>query len=348
MEKYTLTKLPDSVTHVFIDSDSIAYKGACVVEKAKYKYVNKLTAEESEPFDNAKDAARWLADQRILVEELGLTFDEDEWERQTWKEAKSEKEAIMATQQVLQEWLKVVGKERTWVGYLTEKGVHKHKDIKGLEHQYQGNRKDAVTPTHLVACREYLLSRPEFKLILDGFEADSIVIAKAEKMGKKAALMSIDKDLRQAEGTYCIDMTYEKSPLIFIADNNVGEIWDCPIKSTPKAKKTVGVGFKFLCYQAVAGDNADNYFGLKGVGKVTIMKALEGKTTYKECLDAIYELYAKKESYTYVSWDGQTITRTPLELMQQHFFLAYQERNKKDDFTFDKYGWTPNVNSTNS
>ena len=80
MEKYTLTKLPDSVTHVFIDSDSIAYKGACVVEKAKYKYVNKLTAEESEPFDNAKDAARWLADQRILVEELGLTFDEDEWE----------------------------------------------------------------------------------------------------------------------------------------------------------------------------------------------------------------------------------------------------------------------------
>ncbi len=36
MEKYTLTKLPDSVTHVFIDSDSIAYKGACVVEKAKY------------------------------------------------------------------------------------------------------------------------------------------------------------------------------------------------------------------------------------------------------------------------------------------------------------------------
>lgn len=57
--------------------------------------------------------------------------------------------------------------------------------------------------------------------------------------------MSIDKDLRQAEGTYCIDMTYEKSPLIFIADNNVGDIWDCPIKSKPKAAKTVGVGFKF-------------------------------------------------------------------------------------------------------
>ena len=103
-----------------------------------------------------------------------------------------------------------------------------------------------------------------------------------------------------------------------------------------------------MCYQAVAGDNADNYFGLKGAGKVAVMNALEGKETYKECLDAIYELYAKKDSYTYVSWDGQTITRTPLELMQQHFFLAYQERNKKDDFTFDKYGWTPNVNPTNS
>lgn len=348
MNQYTLTKLPESVTHVFIDADSIAYKGACVVEKAKYKYVNKLTAEESDDFDSAKLSSQWLADQKVLTEELGLDFDEDEWERQTWKEAKSEKEAIMATQQVLQEWLKVVGKERQWMGYLTEKGVHKHKDIKGLEHQYQGNRKDAVTPTHLVACREYLLSRPEFKLLLNGFEADSIVIAKAEKLGKKAALMSIDKDLRQAEGTYCIDMTYEKSPLIFIADDNVGEIWDCPIKSSSKSKKTVGVGFKFLCYQAVAGDVADNYFGLKGVGKVAVMKALEGKTTYKECLDAIYGLYAKKDSYTYVSWDGQTITRTPLELMKQHFFLAYQERNKKDDFTFEKYGWTPNVNSADS
>ncbi|WBF81402.1 hypothetical protein HNDCFFNB_00105 [Citrobacter phage BSwM KMM2] len=165
MEQYTLTKLPESVTHVFIDSDSIAYKGACVVEKAKYKYVNKITAEESDAFDSAKLAAQWLSDQRVLTEELGLDFDEDEWERQTWKEAKSEAEAIMATQQVLQEWLKVVGKERKWMGYLTEKGVHKHKDIKGLEHQYQGNRKEAVTPTHLVACREYLLSRPEFKLL---------------------------------------------------------------------------------------------------------------------------------------------------------------------------------------
>lgn len=346
MEKYTLKELPDEVTHVYIDSDSIAYKGACSVEKAHYKFVNKLTCEETQDFESAKDAKKWLEDQKFLAEELGLEFDQDEWERQSWKESRSEEEAIMATKQTLQEWLKLIKKGVKWEGHLTEKGVHKNKDKEGLEHRYQGDREGVVVPKHLMACRKWLLDKPEFHLLKGGFEADAIVIAKAEKKGKKGALMSLDKDLRQAEGTYCIDMAYPvKAPLIFIAETgDVGDIWYCPIKSKGKVKKVVGVGFKFLCYQAVAGDNADNYFGLKGAGDVAVLKALEGKTTYKECLDAIYELYAKKDKYEYISWDGQHITRTPLEMMHQHFDLAYQERSPKDAFSFDKYDWSPSLN----
>lgn len=345
IEKYTLSKLPDEVKHIYIDSDSIAYIGACSVEKTRYKFINKITCEETEHFPDAKTAKKWIEDQTFLAEALCLDFDKDEWERQSWKESKDEAEAIMATKQTLQEWLKLVRKDQTWKGFLTEKGTLKNKDKKGLEDRYQGNREGVVSPKHLIACREWLLAKPEFSLIKGGFEADSIVIAMAERKGKKAALMSIDKDLRQAEGTYCVDMTYDiKKPMIFIADNNVGDVWYCPVKSKGKSKKITGVGFKFLCYQAVAGDTADTYYGLKGVGAVAVMKALEGKETYKDCLDAIYNLYAKKEEYKYISWDGVEQVRTPLELMWQHFDLAYQERSYTDEFSFDKYDWRPTLN----
>lgn len=344
MSKFVVAKLPKSVKKVFIDADSIAYMGAFVVEKTQYKFLNINSGEESPNFDSAKEAATWLANQREIEEILGLEFDDSEWQRLSWKEPKSVGAAIQATKQVLKQWLSNIG-DREYQGFLTERGTKKHKDIEGLEHRYQGNRGDALPPTHLDACRDYLLNLPEFSLLKGGFEADSIVIAKAEKLGEKAALMSIDKDLRQAEGTYCIDMTYEDKPLIFFTPKgNVGDIWNCPIKSNAKTKKTVGVGFKFLCYQAVAGDVADNYFGLKGAGQAAVIKALEGKTTYKECLDAIYEMYEKKGDVEYVAWDGSTQRRTPLELMEQHFWLAYQERNKKDDFTFKKYNWEPHMN----
>lgn len=344
MSNYVVNKLPESVTHVFIDADSIAYMGAFVVEKTQYNFLNIRTGEESPNFDSAKEAATWLVNQKELDDALGLEFVHEDWQRMSWKDPKSVGAAIQATKQVLKQWLSHIG-DRTYQGFLTERGTHKHKDIEGLEHRYQGNRGDAVAPVHLDACRKYLLNLPEFSLLKGGFEADSIVIAKAEKLGEKAALMSIDKDLRQAEGCYCIDMTYGEKPLIFFTPKgDVGDIWYCPIKSNTKTKKTVGVGFKFLCYQAVAGDVADNYFGLKGVGVAAVMKALEGKATYKECLDAIYELYAKKGDVEYTSWDGTLQKRTPLELMEQHFWLAYQERNKKDDFTFKKYKWEPRMN----
>ena len=340
---YVVPKVPSSVKLLYIDSDPIAYHGACGVEKTTYNFVNKLSGDETQMFPDARTAKHWLKDQCEVAEILGTSFDPDEWERMSHKEVRSEGEAIKATKSTLNSWLKYA-KGIPFKGYLTERGVTKTKDVEGLEDRYQGKR-GTIVPVHLEACRDYLLSCPEFHLLKGGFEADAACISGAEKRGKKGMLLSIDKDLRQAEGTYCMDMTYlktkTKAPMIFYSgDDGVGEIWHCPIKSKPKLKKLTGVGFKFLCYQAMAGDTSDGYYGLKGVGQETVLNLLADCRTHKECLDAMYRFYEARGDVTYQSWDGQTVTKTPLELMHQHLWLAYQERSPSDEFSFDKYDWT--------
>lgn len=184
-------------------------------------------------------------------------------------------------------------------------------------------------------------------LLSDGFEADAAVISMAERKGAKGMAMSLDKDLRQLMGGFMMDMSYDKAPLIFnTVDDPVGDVWRCPIKSKPKTPKYVGCGFKWLCYQALAGDPSDGYYGLSGVGGAAVIKLLDECVTINDCFEAIYALYKKKypEGYTYESWDGVTQHRTAGELMLQHFTLPYQERSTDDVFSFEAFGWSLPMN----
>ncbi|XAO54269.1 exonuclease [Yersinia phage vB_YenM_P778] len=336
---FICTKLPDSVTHAFIDSDTIAYEAAFAVEKSRYQYTNTETLEKTVTFASAADGKQWLKQQAETAEILCVEFNPDVWARETIKVLGTEEEAVKASDHALKGWLKHV-KGLEWKGYFTERDVLKSKDIKGLEKRYQGNREKVRSPKFLVPCREHLLSKPEFSMVKGGFEADAIVIAKAEKGGKTACLMSLDKDLRQAENTYVIDRSYEP-PMILIADNNAGGVWECPIKSKPAKKeyKYTGVGAKWLCFQAVAGDNADGYGGVKGVGAKAVLQVLAPCVTHKDCAEAIYkEFYEPRGVFKYESWDGQLMELSPAEMMEQHFNLAYQERSPTDCWTFDKWG----------
>lgn len=366
--KISVKGLPDTVTHAFIDSDPIAYMGACAVEKTKYKYVKNDGSVETEVFHTAKAAKKWLDDMTgkstaAQDDELGFDteendFNPDEWTRQSWKEIGTEEEAIKKTEACLQDYLFVAGQNiQKWEGYLTEKGTTKNKDVSGLENQYQCNRKLAtspVEPTHLRACRNYLLMNNNIHLIKGGFEADAIVIAKAEKLGEKAVILSKDKDLRQAENVYVIDMSYPADKLEAWKTTKLGDLWFCPIK-----KKYVGHGFMWLAFQAMAGDNADGYYGLKGYGQKAAVSLLKGcvHTTRCDCLKKHGEVYqfpcktrqeivdrmlksyylALGNSYTYTSWDGKKVTLTPRELLEQHFWLAHQERHPKDRFTLETH-----------
>lgn len=347
MQEFIIAKLPESVKFAYIDSDPLAYAGAFAVQKAKYQYTNTKTGEKSILFENAKQGKLWLSHQQEQAELFAFEeFIPGDWEREKVVALGTEEEARKATDLALKGYLKFVhGCE--WKGFLTERGVKKTKDIPGLEKRYQGNRDKLVTPVHHIICREHLLSKDEMKIVKGGFEADAIVIASAEKKGKTGCLVSLDKDLRQAEGTYILDMSYEPPLILFTEVGNVGGVWQCPLKSNEKKRsyKYTGVGFKWLCYQAVAGDQADHYGGIKGVGSKTVLEVLEGCETYHQCLDAIYALYEANGQFEYESWDGQKVSLTPAEMMLQHFNLAYQERSPTDSFTFEKYSWSPNATS---
>ncbi len=340
MQEFIVPRLPDSVKYAFIDSDSIAYQGAFAVQKARYKYMNIHTREETLTFENAKQGKTYLAQEEEKCLLFGFEFNPADWAREKIVVLGSEEEALKAADTALNGWLKhVPGRE--WKGFFTEKGETKTKDLPGLEKRYQGNRDGVISPVHLMTCRNHLMSRDEMIMVKNGFEADAIVLSRAEKKGKEACVVSLDKDLRQAENTYIIDMSYDP-PLITIADNNVGGVWECPLKSDPKKKKYKfnGCGFKWLCLQAVAGDMADHYGGIKGIGARTVISALEGCETYEQCLDAVYAFYDAHGRFKYVSWDGQDMDLSPAEMCLQHFNLAYQERSPTDSFTFEKYNWS--------
>lgn len=322
--------VPASIVYSFIDADPIAYAGACAAEKVFYKFINKRTGDETEEFPSAKDAAVWLSD----LSTLGYDEDPTEWERQSFKKVSPESMAISLTKSVYSDYIASSGGAKEIEGFLTQRGVKKSKDILGLENRYQGGRENLETPTHLEACRDWLLRHSNFHTLKGGFEADAIVISKSEKRGRKAMLLSIDKDLQQAEETFILNMKYErKDRSLWIAEDGLGKLWECPIK-----KKIVGVGFKWLMLQAMAGDRADGYFGIKGYGDKSAKKLIDQYDDRVTLLKAMLNLYEDKfQNYTYTSWDGQVISKTPYEMMEQHIWLAYQERSPKDSFKLSKY-----------
>lgn len=324
--------VPSSITSAFVDGDPIAYAGACAAEKTFYQMINKHTGEKSEELKSAKEAAQFLSD----LDSLGYG-NPDDWERISYKKVNPVSTALALTKSVLNDYIRTAGNNiKHFEGYLTERGAHKNKDIEGIENRYQGNRANLETPTHLDACRDWLVTQG-FKVLKGGFEADAIVIAKAEKCGKTGLIMSIDKDLQQAEGTYMVNMKYDKDKRQFwIAHDKegVGDLWYCPIK-----KKYIGMGFKWLMLQAMAGDRADGYLGLKGVGAKGAYDLIQTCKTKQECLELMLAFYKDKvgDQFTYKSWDGQDLTIPYHKLMEQHIWLAYQERSPKDEFKLSKY-----------
>lgn len=325
------------ITHAFLDLDSVAYIGACIAQKTRYKYINKNTQEETELFKSAKDAKVWMEGEIFFG---GIT-DESEWERVSVIDYLPEKDALFITQKELESWVGAAKRltdnpNLILKGFLTKSGL-KTKDIPGIERRYQQNRYADIEnwipspkPRHLTACRNHLLNLYDWiQLAPEGFEADAVVIALAEKKRNKAVIVTKDKDLRQAMGTYLIDMNPDAKFLKLEYLDPFGEIL---LEKNHRHSKLTGSGFKFLCAQAVMGDPSDGYLSLEKFGAVSAYNLLKDCTTYEECLEALIKLYNERfpNGYTYTSWDKQTVTVTANELLVQHFQLAYQERGKGD------------------
>lgn len=148
--------------------------------------------------------------------------------------------------------------------YLTGKGNFRFDIAKTLE--YKGNRKDAVKPIHLQHIRDYLTTKYE-ATVSEGEEADDLIAIAATKIGMKAVVASIDKDMLQIP---CFHYNLTRREL-----SAVGEF----------------SGTKFFYTQILTGDKADNIKGLHRCGPVKAGKILAECDTEMKLWDACLEAY---------------------------------------------------------
>lgn len=321
----------------YLDLDSVAYIGACIAQKLNYKWVNKITKDETEVFKSAKESKVWHTGAISFGE-----IQEEEWERVTITNLLSEEEAIQATEKELQVWIstaKYLSKnpDIKLKGYLTSSGV-KTKDIGGLEDRYQCNRyKDKENwvpidrPVHLKACREYIIQNYDWvSMSPKGYEADALVVCLAEKRGKwNGMIMSKDKDLKQAMDVVFVDMNLPWGKRVQQMTTKIGHL---NLVKKNGVNKLEGDGFKFLCAQTIMGDSSDGYYGVKGAGGVLVYNLLNDLHTVESLCEALVTFYKEKfpNGHQYTSWDKKPQERTAEELLIQHCQLAYHERGLND------------------
>ena len=343
------------IDKAYIDCDPIAYAGACAVEKASYTWEKNDGSEKSETFKTAKEAK----DYKELGELQGEDFD-NEWTRHVGVRYGTEKEAEEGCDGVVKDYVntaKILAKnvDIEPTGYFTSSDAPKTKDIKGLEHRYQGNRDPSKKPKLLKHCREYLMKKYPWMIMAQvGFEADTHIVALCEKHGDSAVGLFIDKDLAQMEEGQFIDMKRPKGLRVITKSTEIGALW---VETNARGVESIkGHGFMWLVFQAVVGDPADGYYGFSGLGQKTVYPLLKDCDSKRACVQAMYDVYLTKltkgvlskkakelgakpipNHICYLSWDGKRVKLNARDLLQQHLFLAYQERGATDEISIGDY-----------
>ena len=316
-----------------IDCDPIAYSGSSSQEKMRYKCF-KMDDQDidrvyhSKVFDSAKDAKVFLSNNPT-------------YERENFPDEPDLQKCLKATETVLLDYMNTAirltgNKDIEFIGFLTDSGI-KEKDISGLEDRYQGNRSNTVKPKYLSECRDFLEEYKWIHMCSPGIEADGPVISTAEEWGYEGLAMSIDKDVGQVEECHFINMNYRWAERTLEKISKVGNL---VCKSNSAGTRSVkGSGFKFVCYQAMAGDTADGYKGVSRYGPAKVFDILNSCKTKKECLQALLHEYENifQEGHSYTSWDGKKVFKTPYELLDQHFQLAYMPRHNEQDISISRY-----------
>lgn len=312
----------NKVRFCYFDADPIVYRAGFGSQKTKYIFRDNEGSVASPTLGSAREATVWLED----LEEFGQ--DTSCYKREPIIEYLSEAKAIAKFDSIIEEYRKKAGNHIThFVGFLTPSG-DKHKCILGTEDQYQLQRTGTEKPKHHKALKSYAASLSFIKMSPLGYEADELLIYNAERKGDKGVVMSIDKDMNIAQNTWVIHLQ---------KDGSGDPVWNTELGHLDLYRKGTDVkgtggGFKFLAYQALAGDRSDHYFGLKNFGPVKAVELIHGCESQKEvvqkCLEVYTEVYG--ESHSYTSWDGQEITKTPLEMLQMHFEMPYMSKGPND------------------
>lgn len=201
--------------------------------------------------------------------------------------------------------------------------------------QYKGNRDPDAKPLLLNDAKEYLIKYWDAKVI-HNMEADDMLATRVwdgYKTHNKIIGLTQDKDRKGNLGwwyDYTNDPEMKKDAEYY---DGLGSIWlDTTTNKNPKYD---GFGRKWLYWQWLVGDTADNYdprdiakqlgIKLKRFGEGGAFKLLENLTTDKECIKAVHDQYLAwygKERFTYTVWDETVREVDYIDVMQLYWDCA--------------------------
>lgn len=180
--------------------------------------------------------------------------------------------------------------------------VKLHRGLYPTVKPYQGNRSGKAKPALLEPLREAMLQPENWLQEFEGVylhrfqEADDAFCADMWSMQGAAVLASEDKDSRIVPWPR---YDYETTAVHSLSP---GDFYGYIERTTtPSGKvKIVGHGWKFLLFQLLAGDKADNVAGLTRLngrlcGDVTGFEYLEGIQTFPEALEAVLQAYIENQ-----------------------------------------------------
>lgn len=243
--------------HVLIDGDIIVYRCGFAAEKTHYVVVDSKNQVAPSFFDNAKEATAYA--KAIPGGDL-LIFNRKE---------------VQPLENCLQMVKTLVNQnilELPDVESLTMVLSGKRNFREDLYPEYKANRASAPKPKYYMDIRNYLV-RTYGAVITDGIEADDeIGIRAAEllKAKKSFVVASSDKDLKQIPGEHY--------------DFTKGETWKVSNQDS----------VRFFYQQLLSGDATDNIPGLKGIGPIKALAALDGAQAPRECAARVCDMYVKE------------------------------------------------------
>ena len=201
--------------------------------------------------------------------------------------------------------------------------------------QYKSARKDLIRPTHLNACREYLV-KYHGAYVVTSIEADDVVQGLTQYIVNETEAYGIawqlDKDFHQSlkPSRYYHPVKDE----IIELKGGIGELY-------LENNKVKGNGLLWLLQQLLISDTSDCYamnsHYLKRYGEKSYYK------DFKDCADE-KELLAKvvsklkvllPEQVEYWSWDGEHIKTDWLGLCETYFKCCYMVQHPEDKTTFE-------------
>lgn len=310
-------------TTVCFDYDPLLYASGSVGETRTIKVVHRASGDEYE-FANRtafwghhkKKAGGWLAEYNAAKSE-GRQRLPEEFEITDVQTPEPLENALHTLKQQIVAVKEAVGAS-TYYGY-SGRGKVFREDVSTIV-KYKGNREGAMRPVHLDAMKDYLIRQHACEVVT-GIEADDACsidtrngYLKYLKTGNELVLAFTDKDYYQVPG----HIYHTDSGRMHEYGEGFGWLaWDA-VK-----KKVTGRGRKWLYFQVMAGDDADNYFansanpGIRW-GDKSAFDVLESAQSDKEAFQALVRgyktIYPSPKSL--IGWRGYKNQKTMTELSE--------------------------------